>query len=63
MVAVHGLEQVVERHQRELRAQYRQCQPTPRRRRPGSRRQRLGWALVEVGLKLALPAGGRPERA
>jgi hypothetical protein len=26
---------------------------TPRRH-PGTRRQRLGWALVEVGLKLAV---------
>ncbi len=62
--AVWLLEPVVAGHQDELARQavaFRVGRIARRgRRRPGTRRQRLGWVLVELGLRLALPAGERP---
>jgi hypothetical protein len=53
---------VVARRQEEIRRQVAMCRrrrpvPTPRPAPPGSLRVRLGWRLVEMGLRLALPAG------
>ena len=63
--AVWLLEPVVHGHQDELARQavaFRERRLDRRaRRRPGTRRERLGWALVELGLRLALPAGERPR--
>jgi hypothetical protein len=53
---------VIERRQEELRREAAECRrrghgPPPRPAPPGSLRVRLGWRLVETGLRLALPAG------
>lgn len=60
MQTVWLLEELVEHRQVEVRRQVELC----RRRVPRSARPprppwkvRLGWRLVEVGLRLALPAG------
>ena len=58
------LEPVVRDRQDRLRGEAVECRRTARPpgwrvSRAGSRRERLGWALVEFGLRLALP-GGRP---
>ena len=62
--AVWLVEPVVSGHQEELARQAVAFQAgrisRRARRRPGTRRQRLGWALVELGLRLALPAGEHP---
>ena len=62
---VWPLPAVIERRQEELRREAAECRrrghgPPPRPAPPGSLRVRLGWRLVEVGLRLALPAGARP---
>jgi hypothetical protein len=60
------MQQVAERHQQEIRQQVQACRQARSRlrrgpRRAGSRRERLGWALVELGLRLALgPVASRP---
>jgi hypothetical protein len=63
MQRVWLLECVVEARQAEIRRQVALCR-TPRLRRPASPRlpwrERLGWWLVECGLRLAVPAGDRP---
>jgi hypothetical protein len=63
MQAAWLLGELVEARQAEVRRQVELC----RRRVPRSARPprppwkvRLGWRLVEVGLRLALPAGARP---
>jgi hypothetical protein len=53
---------VVARRQEEIRREVGMCRrrsqgPPSRPAPPGSWRVRLGWRLVEVGLRLALPAG------
>lgn len=62
--AVWLVEPVVAGHQEELARQAVAFQAgriaRRARRRPGTRRERLGWMLVELGLRLALPAGERP---
>jgi hypothetical protein len=62
--AVWLIKPVVRHHQAELRrhATSGAKADRPQRRsgrRPGSPRERLGWALVEIGLRLALPNGER----
>lgn len=41
----------------ELRAEARGCRPVDVPRRPGPLRTRIGWTLVEVGLRLAAARG------
>ena len=62
---VHFLmaEDLVHEREGELRRGVRNRPPgraTPRRR-TGTRRQQLGWTLVEVGLKLAVEPEDRPD--
>lgn len=59
MQPVWGMQQVAERHQHEIRQQVQACRQAQARlrrapRRAGSRRERLGWLIVELGLRLAL---------
>ena len=68
MQTVWPLDCVIERRQEEIRRQVAMCRrrrrgPPPRPAPPGSFRVRLGWRLVEVGLRLALPAGTGPPPA
>jgi len=61
---VWPLASVIERRQAEIRREAAECRrrrhgPPPRPAPPGSFRVRLGWRLVEVGLRLALPVGMR----
>jgi hypothetical protein len=62
MQTVWGIESVVEARQAEIRRQVALCrarasrEPAPPRL---PRRERLGWWLVERGLRLAVPAGDR----
>lgn len=61
---VWPLASVIERRQEEIRREAAECRrrrhgPLPRPAPPGSFRVRLGWRLVEVGLRLALPVGMR----
>ena len=62
------LEPVVRDRQDRIHREAAGCRrPAGRRvvpgRRPGSGRERLGWTLVEIGLRLALPGGHRPVPA
>ncbi|NEA85212.1 hypothetical protein G3I38_26180 [Streptomyces sp. SID7958] len=41
----------------ELRAEAGSCRPAGAPRRPGPLRTRVGWTLVEVGLRLAAVRG------
>lgn len=41
----------------ELRAEAEGCPPADAPRRPGPLRTRVGWTLVEVGLRLAVARG------
>ncbi|MEU6549671.1 hypothetical protein ABZ915_05170 [Streptomyces sp. NPDC046915] len=53
-------------HMAELRAQadaYRLAAQAPAARRPGVLRTRLGWTLVEVGLRLAATREPSPAMA
>ncbi len=53
------IEQLAREHRRELRSAARQrIRAVPRRRRGPRRsaRHRAGWALIELGLRLAGPA-------
>ena len=65
MQTVWPLPSVIASRQEEIRREVAACRrrgraPLPRPAPPGSLRVRLGWRLVEVGLRLALPAGMRP---
>lgn len=56
-------EDLVHEREGELRRGMRKRPPGHARpsRRPGTRKQQLGWRLVEVGLKLAVEPEDRPE--
>jgi hypothetical protein len=55
--AAWALEPVARQRQEQIRSEVARCRRRPRSRPRGPWRARLGWALVELGLRLAL--GGR----
>jgi hypothetical protein len=65
MQTVWLLEELVEHRQAEVRRQVQLCRRVPRSARPPRApwKVRLGWRLVELGLRLALPGGASTPAA